>query len=63
MAIAYPDILNLKSAGQTFSWTAKDSIIYALGVGMGADPMDESELAFVYEKDLKAVPTMAGVVA
>jgi acyl dehydratase len=63
MAIAYPEILKLKSEGQKFSWSTKDSIIYALGVGLGADPMDETELAFVYEKDLKAVPTMAGVVA
>ena len=63
MAIAYPEILDLKSEGQAFSWEAKDAIIYALGVGMAADPMDENELAFVYEKDLKAVPTLAGVVA
>jgi acyl dehydratase len=62
MAIAYPDILNLKSEGQTYSWTSKDAIIYALGLGMAADPMDETELAFVYEKDLRAVPTMAAVV-
>jgi acyl dehydratase len=62
MAIQYPEILNLKSEGQTFSWTAKDAIIYALGVGLCADPMDENELAFVYEKALKTVPTMAGVV-
>lgn len=63
MAIAYPEILKLKSEGQKFSWSSKDAIIYALGVGMGADPMDEQELAFVYEKDLKVVPTMAGVIA
>jgi acyl dehydratase len=63
MPIAYPEILQQKSDGQAFSWDAKDAIIYALGVGMGADPMDERELAFVYEKELKAVPTMAGVVA
>src|SRR5580698_2609828 len=63
MAIAYPEILDLKSEGQAFSWDAKDAIIYALGVGMAADPMDEKELAFVYEKELKAVPTLAGVVA
>jgi acyl dehydratase len=63
MPIAYPDILQLKSEGQAFSWTGRDAIIYALGVGLGADPMDERELAFVYEKDLKPVPTLAGVVA
>ncbi len=63
MAIAYPDILKLKTEGQTFRWDAKDTIIYALGVGLGADPMDETELDFVYEKALKPVPTMAGVIA
>lgn len=63
MAIAYPEILDLKSEGQAFAWDAKDAILYALGVGMAADPMDENELAFVYEKDLKPVPTLAGVVA
>jgi len=63
MPIAYPEILSLQSEGQDFAWSAKDAIIYALGVGLAADPMDEKELAFVYEKDLKAVPTMAGVVA
>jgi acyl dehydratase len=63
MAIAYPEILSLKTEGQPFSWSAKDTLIYALGVGMGADPMNRDELDFVYEKDLKAVPTQAGVVA
>ncbi len=63
MPIAYPQILDLKSEGQTFSWTAQDSILYALGVGLATDPLNEAELAFVYEKDLKAVPTQAGVAA
>ena len=63
MAIAYPDILSLKNEGETFSWTVKDTLIYALGVGMGADPMNEDELPFVYEKDIKVVPTQAGVAA
>jgi acyl dehydratase len=35
----------------------KDCILYALGVGFGQDPTDETELAFVYEKNLKVVPT------
>ena len=63
MAIAYPEILSLKNEGQTFSWTAKDTILYALGVGLGWDPLNDDERAFVYEKDLKAVPSQAGVVA
>ena len=37
-------------------------MLYALGVGLGHDPMNENELAFVYEKKLKVLPTMATVV-
>ncbi len=37
----------------------KDCILYALGIGFGQDPLDERQLAFVYEKDLKVVPTFA----
>ncbi|MBM3554097.1 MAG: 3-alpha,7-alpha,12-alpha-trihydroxy-5-beta-cholest-24-enoyl-CoA hydratase [Alphaproteobacteria bacterium] len=39
-------------------YTAKDSILYALGIGLGADPMDAEQLRFVYEDGLKALPTM-----
>lgn len=43
------------------SYTAKDTMLYALGLGYGYDPMDENQLRFVYEKNLKALPTMAVV--
>jgi hypothetical protein len=39
--------------------TPRDTMLYALGVGLGADPMDEQQLQYVYEKNLKALPTMA----
>lgn len=39
--------------------TDRDTMLYALSIGFGADPTDERELPFVYEKDLRAVPTMA----
>ena len=38
-------------------------MLYALGVGLGLDPMDEGQLAFVYEKNLKVLPSMAVVLA
>jgi acyl dehydratase len=41
------------------SYTEKDTILYALGIGLGQDPIDENQLAFVYEKGLKAFPTFA----
>jgi acyl dehydratase len=34
-------------------------MLYALGLGLGQDPMNEHELAFVYEKNLKVLPTFA----
>ncbi|MEO8103830.1 MAG: MaoC/PaaZ C-terminal domain-containing protein [Betaproteobacteria bacterium] len=43
------------------SYTAKDTMLYALGLGFGHNPMDENQLQFVYEKNLKALPTMAVV--
>ena len=63
MPIYYPDILEQKTEPRTFSYADKDVMLYALGVGLGADPLDERELAFVYEKGLKVVPTAATVLA
>ncbi|HXD45566.1 MAG TPA: MaoC/PaaZ C-terminal domain-containing protein [Pseudolabrys sp.] len=37
----------------------KDCILYALGVGLGQDPTNERQLAFVYEKNLKTLPTFS----
>jgi acyl dehydratase len=39
--------------------TRRDTMLYALGVGLGADPMDENQLQYVYEKNLAALPMMA----
>jgi len=63
MPIYYPDILDQKTEPRTFKYGDKDVMLYALGVGLGADPMNETELAFVYEKNLKVVPTAATVLA
>jgi acyl dehydratase len=63
MPIAYPDVLELGARGQTFAWTDRETMLYALGIGLGADPLNEAELPFVYENGLKAVPTLATVVA
>jgi acyl dehydratase len=43
------------------SYTVRDTMLYALGLGYGADPMDEEQLRFVYEARLKALPSMAVV--
>src|SRR5260370_10836735 len=45
------------------AYSAKDTILYALGVGVGADPLDPKELPFVYEKSLRIIPSQASVIA
>ncbi|MDM0066801.1 MaoC/PaaZ C-terminal domain-containing protein [Variovorax sp. J31P207] len=45
------------------TYTTRDTILYALGLGVGSDPMDEQQLRLVYEKDLAILPTMAAVLA
>ncbi len=47
----------------THSYTAKDCILYALGVGMGMDPLDEECLPFLYEDGLKVLPSQAVTLA
>lgn len=59
MPIHYDKLLALKIPDVAQDYTEKDAILYALGVGFGHDPMDEAELAFVYEKGLKVLPTFA----
>jgi acyl dehydratase len=59
--IFYPDILEEKSEPKMLAYVEKDVMLYALGIGFGEDPMDESELPFVYEKNLKVVPTAVTV--
>lgn len=43
--------------------TNKDCLLYALSLGYGRNPLDGDELRFVYEEDLKVVPSMAAVIA
>jgi hypothetical protein len=68
MPIKYDEVMALKNVGQKYSWTDREVMLYAYGIGMGADPMDEKELSFVNEgyytpRDLKVVPTYASVAA
>ena len=63
MAIDYDKLMNRKFERLEHTYTEKDTILYALGVGMGIDPLDEDCLKFVYEDGLKAMPSMANVLA
>jgi acyl dehydratase len=61
--IVYDKLMALEIEPVAQVYAPKDCMLYALGVGLGHDPMNEDELAFVYEKNLKALPTMATVIA
>lgn len=50
-ATEYPEIEQVVSP--------RDAMLYALGIGYGDDPLDPSQLKYVYEKDLEVFPTMA----
>jgi acyl dehydratase len=63
MAIRYPEVLSIEEPGRSFSWGDRETMLYALAIGMGSDPGNGDELPFVYEKNLKVVPTLATVVA
>jgi acyl dehydratase len=43
------------------TYTPRDCMLYALGLNIGADPLDRGQLRYVYEKELKTIPSMATV--
>jgi acyl dehydratase len=45
------------------TYTERDTALYALGVGLGHDPLDGDQLRFLYEDGMAALPTMAVVLA
>lgn len=59
MPLDYEKLMALKIPSVEQGYGSKDCILYALGLGFGQDPMDADELAFVYEKRLKTLPTYA----
>src|SRR5262249_60823363 len=68
MPIKYEELMALKNLGQKYAYGDREVMLYAYGIGLGADPMDERELAFVNEasaapRPLKVVPTFASVAA
>lgn len=63
MAIDYDRLMAREFPVETHSYTARDVMLYALTLGLGADPLDERQLRFVYEAELQALPTMAAILA
>ena len=43
------------------TYSERDTMLYALGVGVGFDPMDAGQLRFVFENNLQVLPSMVAV--
>jgi acyl dehydratase len=61
MAIDYARLKAWRFPDLEHRYQAKDTMLYALGLGCGGDPLDERDLRFVYEENLLSLPTMAVV--
>jgi acyl dehydratase len=59
MPINYEKLVNWDIPEAKQLLTKRDTILYALGVGVGFDPCDAHQLRFVYEESLLALPSMA----
>lgn len=58
MAIDYERLLERSFAPVEHTYTARDSSLYALALGLGSDPLDSRQLAFVHEQNQQAFPTL-----
>lgn len=59
--LAYDQLLQVRSVVREYAWNDRDVTLYALGIGLGSDPLSAEQLPFVYEKSLKVAPTFATV--
>jgi acyl dehydratase len=65
MSVTLDRLIAQRACDVPYAYTERDSMLYALAIGMGRDPLDEIELDFVYERRgrLRCVPTQAVTVA
>lgn len=56
------EIVGQRIARCESNYRTEDSILYALALGFGADPTDSEQLQFVYEQNIRTLPTMNLVV-
>ena len=61
MPLDYATVKNWRFDEVRQRYEQKDTMLYALGIGLGQDPEDVGQLRYVYEKDLQAFPTMSVV--
>ncbi len=61
MPVTLEKLMTQRATAVPYAYTERDSMLYALAIGMGRDPFDERELDYVYERRarLRCVPTQA----
>jgi acyl dehydratase len=62
VVLRYDDLMQASSTNVAAHYSDRETILYALGIGFMRDPINREELPFVYEANLKTVPTMAAVI-
>jgi acyl dehydratase len=65
MPITLEKLMAQRQDSATYTFTERDTMLYALAVGMGRDPLDDVELDYVYERrgTLRTMPSQAVTVA
>jgi acyl dehydratase len=60
MPLDYARLKSMKLEPIRHTYTRRDTMLYALGLGVGAnEPTDAGDLKYIYEKSLVALPTQA----
>lgn len=59
----YEELMQFEFPEFRQTYSERDTMLYALGVGAGKNPLDRSELRLVYEQQLLALPSMAVTLA
>lgn len=65
MAVTYEALMQVAQHDVPYAYTERDTLLYAVAVGMGRDPLDTRELDYVYERRCRlcAMPSLAITVA
>ena len=58
MALNYEKVMAYRPADIDASYSARDCVLYSLGIGLGMDPLDTDQLRFVDARKIAAFPTM-----
>lgn len=57
MAIDYDHLMGIEIPEVRQSYTYRDTLLYALSLGLGSDPLNERHLPYVYEQNQQCLPS------